>query len=89
MSRPRESQLGAWVSEQSKVVNTKTLLLQKMATMRAKFQNGAIPVPDFWGGYRVVPHSFEFWQGGKNRLHDRFLYSLDTEKNWKIERLSP
>ncbi len=89
MSRPRDSQLGAWVSEQSKVVSTKALLLQKMAAMRDKFQNGAIPVPDFWGGYRVVPHSFEFWQGGANRLHDRFLYSLDTEKNWKIDRLSP
>lgn len=57
--------------------------------MRKKFQNGIIPVPDFWGGYRVVPHSFEFWQGGKNRMHDRFLYTLIEEGDWQIERLSP
>lgn len=88
-SRPRESQIGAWVSEQSKIVPTRNLLLQKFEQMRQKFQKGQIPVPDFWGGYRIVPHSFEFWQGGKNRLHDRFLYSIDDLEDWKIERLAP
>jgi len=88
-SRPRESQIGAWVSEQSKIVPTRNLLLQKFEQMRQKFRKGQIPVPDFWGGYRIVPHSFEFWQGGKNRLHDRFLYSIDDIEDWNIERLAP
>lgn len=89
MTRPRESQIGAWVSKQSQVVSTKTLLHQKMAAMKKKFQSGVIPVPNFWGGYRVVPLSFEFWQGGKNRLHDRFIYESTENGNWNIKRLSP
>lgn len=89
VSRPRESQIGAWVSQQSKVVSTRSVLSQKFAEISQKFLKKEIPVPDFWGGFRVIPHSFEFWQGGKNRLHDRFFYSLQKKGEWKIERLSP
>jgi pyridoxamine 5'-phosphate oxidase len=87
-TRPRESQIGAWVSNQSDVITSRKFLLQKLAEIREKFQHGNIPLPSFWGGYRVVPASFEFWQGGPARLHDRFLYRRTTT-NWHIERLAP
>ncbi len=87
-SRPRESQLGAWVSNQSEVVSSRKLLMQKLAEIKEKFREGEIPLPSFWGGYRVVPENIEFWQGGPARLHDRFLYSRDGDE-WVIERLSP
>lgn len=87
-SRPRESQIGAWVSNQSEVITSRKFLLQKLAEIREKFQQGEIPLPSFWGGYRVVPEAFEFWQGGPARLHDRFLYQR-TEDAWPIKRLSP
>jgi pyridoxamine 5'-phosphate oxidase len=87
-SRPRESQLGAWVSNQSSVITSRKLLLAKLAEIRDKFHQGEIPLPSFWGGFRVVPESIEFWQGGSARLHDRFLYRRDGS-NWQIERLSP
>jgi pyridoxamine 5'-phosphate oxidase len=61
----------------------------KLDEIKRKFAEGEIPLPSFWGGYRVVPHQLEFWQGRPNRLHDRFLYSLQTDGFWKIERLSP
>ncbi len=87
-TRPRESQLGAWVSDQSEVITSRKFLLQKLAEIRVKFQQGEIPLPSFWGGYRVVPEAIEFWQGGPARLHDRFLYrKIDTA--WTIERLAP
>jgi pyridoxamine 5'-phosphate oxidase len=87
-TRPRESQLGAWVSNQSEVITSRKFLLQKLAEIREKFHQGEIPLPSFWGGYRVVPEAIEFWQGGPARLHDRFLYrKLDGQ--WKIERLAP
>lgn len=89
-SRPRGSQLGAWTSQQSSIISSRQLLLAQFEEIKRKFQDGEIPLPDFWGGYRVVPNSFEFWQGCSNRLHDRFLYSQqDAEPSWKIERLSP
>lgn len=94
-SRPRESQLGAWVSEQSSVISSRQLLKQKLDEIRRKFSDGEVPLPSFWGGYRVVPESIEFWQGGPARLHDRFLYTREaaasggTGANWRIERLSP
>jgi pyridoxamine 5'-phosphate oxidase len=88
--RPRGSQLGAWVSQQSTVVSTRSLLQNKLANLTAKFASGKIPMPEFWGGYRIVPHRLEFWQGGVNRLHDRIEYRLkDDDKDWHRQRLSP
>ena len=87
-SRPRESQLGAWVSSQSSVISSRKLLMQKLHELKEKFSHGEIPLPSFWGGYRVVPKTIEFWQGGPARLHDRFLYRRHDEQ-WEIERLSP
>ncbi|TAG06975.1 MAG: pyridoxamine 5'-phosphate oxidase [Verrucomicrobia bacterium] len=87
-SRPRESQIGAWVSNQSEVITSRKFLMQKLSEIREKFQHGEIPLPSFWGGYRVRPTSLEFWQGGPARLHDRFIYQLENAE-WKIDRLSP
>ncbi len=87
-SRPRESQIGAWVSNQSEVITSRKFLMQKLAEIKDKFQHGEIPLPSFWGGYRVVPTAIEFWQGGPARLHDRFLYQK-SGTDWNIERLSP
>lgn len=87
-SRPRESQLGAWVSNQSSVVSSRKLLMQKLAEVTDKFRHGEIPLPSFWGGFRVVPETIEFWQGGPARLHDRFLYQKNAAE-WAVDRLSP
>lgn len=87
-SRPRESQIGAWVSNQSEVITSRKFLMQKLAEIKDKFAHGEIPLPSFWGGYRVVPETVEFWQGGPARLHDRFLYQK-KDGGWHIERLSP
>lgn len=88
LSRPKESQLAAWASHQSHPISTRQLLLSQVARMKEKFANGQIPAPDFWGGYRVVPHEIEFWQGGANRLHDRFIYRREGDY-WLISRLAP
>jgi len=88
ISRPRESQIGAWVSNQSEVITSRKFLMQKLAEVREKLGHGEIPLPSFWGGYRIVPQSIEFWQGGPARLHDRFLYRK-KDSGWEIERLSP
>lgn len=88
LSRPRGSQIGAWVSHQSKIVNSRTLLETKFDEMRKKFAKGEVPFPSFWRGYQVIPNYFEFWQGGLNRLHDRFVYEFIDNK-WKIYRLEP
>lgn len=88
-SRPRGSQIGAWVSHQSEIIASRDVLEQKLAEYESKFNSAdPIPRPDFWGGFLVVPDSIEFWQGRPNRLHDRILYQKDNE-NWKISRLSP
>lgn len=87
-SRPRGSQIGAWVSEQSKAITSRGLLEQKVAEMKHKFSSGEIPLPSFWGGYRVVPERIEFWQGRPSRLHDRFEYVRDDD-GWTIQRLQP
>lgn len=89
LSRPKGSQLGAWVSHQSQVVNSRSILETKFDEMRKKFSNGEIPFPSFWGGYQIVPTYFEFWQGGLNRLHDRFVYELKDDNSWEIYRLEP
>ena len=89
LSRPRESQIGAWASRQSEVISTRALLESKFAEMKARFANGEFPLPDQWGGYRVTPQSFEFWQGRPNRLHDRFKYTLQSDGSWTIARLMP
>ena len=88
-SRPRGSQLGAWSSQQSTIISSRQLLLMQFEQIKNKFLDGEIPLPDFWGGYRIVPDSFEFWQGCTNRLHDRFLYTQQEEQAWEIQRLAP
>jgi pyridoxamine 5'-phosphate oxidase len=88
MRRPRDSQLGAWVSNQSSVISSRAILEQKFAEMKQKFSAGEVPLPSFWGGYRVSPDAIEFWQGQESRLHDRFLYTLEAGR-WRIERLAP
>lgn len=88
LSRPHGSQLGAWVSEQSSPISSRSMLLAKFEEMKQKFRKGEVPLPSFWGGYRVKPHRFEFWQGRPNRLHDRFQYEK-TADGWQVERLAP
>lgn len=88
-SRPHGSQLGAWVSQQSSVISSRSILEQKLVEIKQKFKEGKVPLPDFWGGYRIKPVAFEFWQGRKNRLHDRISYELGDNNDWKISRLSP
>jgi len=88
LSRPKGSQIGAWVSHQSEVVNSRSLLEAKFDEIRKKFSKGEIPFPSFWGGYIIKPAFFEFWQGGHDRLHDRFAYALE-ENSWSINRLEP
>lgn len=91
LSRPFGSRLGAWVSHQSSVISSRSILLKKLDEMKRRFSEGKVPLPDFWGGFRVVPVRIEFWQGRPNRLHDRFCYSRgnDAETAWTIERLAP
>lgn len=89
VTRPRDSQLGAWASQQSRPISSRALLIQQFESMKNKFAKGEIPVPDFWGGFRVKPHQIEFWQGGAARLHDRFQYNLQADNSWAIERLEP
>ena len=88
LSRPRDSQLGAWTSPQSRVIDSRALLLNQWAKMKEKFARGEVPLPDFWGGYRIVPTLFEFWQGQPSRLHDRFEYRTDGAE-WQMTRLAP
>ena len=89
VKRPYGSQIGAWASKQSSVISSRSLLQAKLDEIKRKFKSGEVPLPSFWGGYRVSPDSFEFWQGGPHRIHDRFLYSINSDESWKIDRLSP
>lgn len=89
LSRPLGSQLGAWTSPQSQVITSRGMLEAKLDEMKRKFADGKVPLPDNWGGYRIVPKSFEFWQGRPSRLHDRFIYRLSGERQWIAERLAP
>jgi pyridoxamine 5'-phosphate oxidase len=90
-TRPRGSQIGAWSSPQSRVISSRSLLEAKVAEMKQRFAQGEIPLPDFWGGYRVIAEEIEFWQGRESRLHDRFLYTRDgdVDGGWRIDRLAP
>jgi pyridoxamine 5'-phosphate oxidase len=91
LSRPKGSQLAAWASKQSSRINSRQALETQFAQIKEKFAEGEIPLPDFWGGFRVVPEEIEFWQGGGMRLHDRFSYSRSEDNNddWDVSRLSP
>jgi pyridoxamine 5'-phosphate oxidase len=89
VSRPLESQLGAWASPQSRPIPSREFLQAEITKVREKFANGKLPLPSFWGGFRVVPKEIEFWQGGPGRVHDRFIYTLQTDASWKIDRLAP
>jgi pyridoxamine 5'-phosphate oxidase len=89
LSRPRGSQIGAWVSAQSSVISSRSLLESKFQEIKQKFKDRDISLPSFWGGYRVIPAEIEFWQGRRNRLHDRFLFTKQDDGTWKIERLAP
>jgi pyridoxamine 5'-phosphate oxidase len=87
-SRPVGHQLGAWVSNQSTVIAGREVIEESLASVSKRFEPGPVPRPPHWGGYRVVPHAFEFWQGRPNRLHDRLEYNL-AKGTWTIRRLSP
>jgi pyridoxamine 5'-phosphate oxidase len=87
-TRPVESRLGAWASNQSETVSSRAELEKKFEEMRVKFSGDDVPLPPFWGGYRVTPDRFEFWQGRPSRLHDRICYTLENGV-WNIIRLSP
>ena len=87
-SRPKDSQLGAWASQQSATISSRSLLVSQFESIKNKFSKGEVPLPDFWGGYRVMPENIEFWQGRESRLHDRFIYQR-SEGGWNISRLSP
>jgi pyridoxamine 5'-phosphate oxidase len=89
LSRPRGSQLSAWASAQSTVISSRAILESAFATVKRRFAEGEVPLPDFWGGYRVDPDSIEFWQNRKDRLHDRFLYNRGENGAWRIDRLTP
>ena len=89
LSRPRESQLAAWASEQSRPLSSRQLLLSQVEHMKEKFARGDVPLPDFWGGYRLTPETLEVWQGQASRLHDRFEYRRNNNGVWIIDRLSP
>jgi pyridoxamine 5'-phosphate oxidase len=88
-SRPTGSQLSAWASRQSEVLDGRRVLDARMAEMTERFGNEPIPLPPHWGGYRLKPDRIEFWQGRANRLHDRFRYTRQADGNWLIERLAP
>lgn len=88
-SRPRASQLGAWVSQQSAVITGRAVLDEAMKVLEKKHAGAEIPVPASWGGYRLAPESVEFWQGRRSRLHDRLRYRREASGDWTIERLAP
>jgi len=89
LSRPKESQLAAFASRQSQRVNSRQILMQQFDAIKEKFKNGEVPMPDFWGGYKVTATQIEFWQGGEHRLHDRFVFKKSGDGYWQRDRLQP
>ncbi|MEX0593855.1 MAG: pyridoxamine 5'-phosphate oxidase [Balneolaceae bacterium] len=87
--RPRESQIGAWASRQSKPIESRDVLQRRVEEMEKRFEGSEVPCPEQWGGYRILARRFEFWQGRPGRLHDRIRYLLRQDARWKFERLSP
>ena len=88
-TRSRGSRIGAWASEQSTVIADRSVLESKIAELTERFADQEVPLPDFWGGYRLTPETVEFWQGQASRLHDRFEYRRRSVSEWEIVRLSP
>ncbi|EDX75283.1 pyridoxamine 5'-phosphate oxidase [Coleofasciculus chthonoplastes PCC 7420] len=88
-SRPQDSQLGAWASEQSQVIDSREVLEQRLQQLKKEYETKTIPRPPHWGGFRLIPVAIEFWQGRPSRLHDRLLYQRTEEGSWMIQRLSP
>jgi pyridoxamine 5'-phosphate oxidase len=88
-SRPKGSQLGAWASNQSQVIDSREALEQRLQQLKEEYENKEIPRPPHWGGFRVIPTEIEFWQGRPNRLHDRLVYQRGEDGKWLIQRLSP
>lgn len=88
-TRNRGSQIGAWASPQSEVITSRSLLEAKVEEIKGKFSRGEVPLPSFWGGYRVVPETIEFWQARENRLHDRFMYTRESNGLWQVTRHAP
>jgi len=88
-SRPLGSQLGAWASRQSEIVDARRILDARFAEINERYAGKSVPLPPHWGGFRLKPDRFEFWQGRPNRLHDRFLYSRAADGGWQIHRLAP
>lgn len=88
-TRARGSQIGAWASRQSSTLNRRADLQEKIDAYEKKFNGHEVPCPPFWGGFRLIPHTIEFWQGRENRLHDRLRYLRTESATWQIERLSP
>ncbi|MCB1071009.1 MAG: pyridoxamine 5'-phosphate oxidase [Kiritimatiellae bacterium] len=88
-SRPRGSQIGAWASHQDQPVESRPALMARVKEYQRKFHGGPVPLPEYWGGYRLMPDAFEFWQGRTYRLHDRFVYTRTQDGAWSIQRLSP
>jgi pyridoxamine 5'-phosphate oxidase len=89
ITRPRGSQLSTWASPQSRAVENREALEQAWATAEARFAGREVERPPYWGGYRLEPQSFEFWQGRENRFHDRLRYERQADGSWQIERLAP
>lgn len=88
-TRPAGSRRGAWASPQSQVIPGRDFLERGMETIAVQYPGDAVPRPEHWGGYRVIPHTFEFWQGQPDRLHDRLRYRRTSEGRWAVERLAP
>ncbi len=88
-TRPRGSQIGAWASSQSQMISSRSILESMVDSMKQKYANQEVPLPPFWGGYRVKPNTIEFWQARDSRLHDRFIYQKNKTGEWFSERLAP